>query len=45
LSGKFVDLSVLAQDIEQKKLQETWSNYIVSEFLAQNLPNTQKKLL
>lgn len=45
LSGKFEDIEVLARESETDKLGEPWSNYIVTEFLAQNLANTQKKLL
>ncbi|MDO8140456.1 MAG: NUDIX domain-containing protein [Candidatus Brocadiales bacterium] len=42
LSGKFVNIEALVKDVQARKLDEPWSDYIVSEFLAKGL--TQPKL-
>jgi hypothetical protein len=45
LSGKFVSLQLVAEDVETGKLSEIWSAEIVREFLAKGQFQFSPKLL
>ncbi|MES2354420.1 MAG: NUDIX domain-containing protein [Pseudomonadota bacterium] len=45
LSGRFVGLNQLAKDVEGKKIEEVWSDYIVRELLAKGSPHLTPRLL